>query len=156
MRDRWRQIANTIRWVAALIIFVVIGMAAYQVYDFYRNRLNISSTAEKAVQSYFEALAVGNYEEVYRLTAKADLTDIYGRPITKDEFIDELRRVTGGRQLPLRVGQMVRVAEHKGSRVYAVTLQSNVGGATGQSRLLVEVRREGNGWVVCYPFGIFL
>ncbi len=154
MRDNWRRISNTIRWVAALILFVVIGMAAYQVYDFYRDR--VGTTAEKAVQTYFEALVAGNYEEVYRLTAKSDLTDIYGRPITKDEFIEQLRRLTGGRQLPLRVGQMIKLAEHKESRVYAVTLQSNMGGTSGQSRLLVEVRREGKDWVVCYPFGIFL
>jgi len=154
MRDNWRRISNTIRWVAVLIILVVIGMAAYQVYDFYRDR--VGTTAEKAVQAYFSALAAGNYEEVYRLTAKDNLTDIYGRPITKDEFIEQLRRLTGGRQLPLRVGQMVKLAEHKGARVYAVTLQSDMGGASGQSRLLVEVRRAGNGWVILYPFGIFL
>ena len=59
MRDNWRRISNTIRWVAVLIILVVIGMAAYQVYDFYRDR--VGTTAEKAVQAYFSALAAGNY-----------------------------------------------------------------------------------------------
>lgn len=154
MHDRWHKISTSIRWVAALTILIVIGMGAYQVYDFYRDR--VGSTAEKAVRTYFDALAAGNYEEVYQLTAKGELTDIYGRPVTKDEFIEQLQRLTGGHQLPLRIGQVVRLAEHKGVRIYAVTLQSNVGNANGQSRFLVEVRREGSGWVICYPFGIFL
>jgi hypothetical protein len=142
------------RFGALVIILAVLGVVVYQLYDFYHDK--VGYTPSRAIEDYFHALAAGDYDEVYRLTAKTDLTDIYGRPITKDEFIAQLVRVTGGRQLPFRSIEMVKIHERQGSQLYLVKLQSSMAGGAGQARVVVEVRREGKIWVVTYPFAIML
>jgi hypothetical protein len=154
MLKKWKRISSSVRLVGVLVIVALLTVVGYQLYDFYSER--IGYTAPRAVEGYFSALATGDYEEVYRMTAKQDLTDIYGRKITEGEFADQLKGLTGGHKLPFTTIEVKKLFEGRGSRYYLVVLHSSVGGTTGQSRILVEVRREGKTWVVTYPFAIML
>ena len=154
MLKKWRRISLTVRLVGILVIVALLGIVGYQLYDFYYERIGF--TATKAIERYFNALATGDYEEVYRMTAKEDLTDIYGRRITEGEFLDQLKRLTGSHNLPFRNVEVTKLFQSRGSRYYLLKLHSSVGGTPGQSRLLVEVRREDKTWVVTYPFAIML
>ena len=137
-----------------VIIVALVGIVGYYLYDFYQDKVGFTPT--KAIESYCENLAQGNYYEVYRLTAKDHLTDIYGRPITKGEFIEQIKKLTGEHPLPFDEIEISKLAEQRGARYYLVVLRSVVGGTPGQSRLIFEVRREDNTWVVTYPFAIML
>ncbi len=154
MLAKWRRYGTIIRLLGILVIAAVVGMVAYQVYDFYRDKVGF--TPAKAVETYFVALAAGDYGEVYRLTAKENLTDIYGRDVTRGEFMDQLQGVTGGHSLPLETVEIEKVFEIKDARYYRVVLTFSVGARSRQSRLLVEARREGNSWAITYPFAIIL
>ena len=154
MLRNWNRLSAMARLGSVVIIIAVVSFVGYQLYDFYSDKLGFTPT--KAIEAYFSALAQGDYEEVYRLTTKKDLTDIYGRPITEGEFIEQVKKVTGGRRLPFRNVETFKLVERQGSRYYVVKLHSSIGGTSGTSRLVVEVRREGNTWVLTYPFAIVL
>ncbi|NLG48875.1 MAG: hypothetical protein GX552_02040 [Chloroflexi bacterium] len=150
----WKRLSSMTRLAAIALLVLVVAFIGYQAYDFYANKMGV--TPEKAIEDYFQSLATGDYEEVYRLTAKTHLTDIYGRPITHDEFIDQVKRVTNERQLPFNEIVVTRLFRHDDSQYYLVELGSSVGGTAGKSRLTVEVHREDDLWVVTYPFAILL
>lgn len=154
MLKNWARYSAIARIVGVVIILGVLGVVGYQLYDFYRDKVGF--TPVRAIETYFVSLAQGNYEEVYRLTYKGDLVDIYGRPITEGEFIDQLRKVTGDRRLPFRLIETTQLLEKQGVRYYRVTLHSSVGGSPGKSELVVQIRREGATWVISYPFAIIL
>ena len=154
MRNKLQRYTSMVRLGGIVIIIALLGVVVYQLYDFYSDKVGF--TPVKAVESYFNALGQGNYQEVYRLTAKEHLTDIYGRPITKGEFIEQLKKLTGGHRLPFGSVEVTKLVERKGTYYFLVTLHSSVGGTLGESRLLVKVRREDNTWVVTYPFAIML
>ena len=154
MHGKAKRYAIIARAVGIILILVVLGVVGYQLYDYYKDRVGFTPT--KAVQSYFSTLAQGNYEEVYRLTAKDRLTDIYGRPITEREFVTQLQRLTGDRQVPFAMVEVEKLCEVHNARYYSVTLHSSIGGSTGQSHVIVEVRRQDGVWMVTYPFPIVL
>jgi hypothetical protein len=152
-RKGLRSFMLRLRIAGMLILLVVAGMAVYRVYDIYRPQLG-SLTTDKTIESYFMALGRGDHGEVYRLTSKTNLTDLYGRPITEGEFRQQLRRMTDGTNLPINSVQSSRIFEHSGSRFYRVTIHSTLGGQPSQSTQLVELRQEEGVWVVVYPFAI--
>lgn len=153
-REKWRYYSRRILLVAFLVIAVLLGRGIYQAYDLYNDRVRFTPT--KIVETYFTRLATGDYEEVYRLTAKQSLTDIYGRDVTQGEFMDQLEEVTGGHSLPLEAVEIEELFKTNEARYYRVLLTFSVGGRSRQSRLFVEVHREGDSWVVTYPFAIAL
>ncbi|MHB0856970.1 MAG: hypothetical protein ACYC5M_05300 [Anaerolineae bacterium] len=154
MLKLWNRYMPLMRLAGAALLLLVLGTVVYQLYDFYVDKLGVTPT--KTITAYFDSMARGDYDEVYRLTAKADLTDIYGRPITQGEFRSQLREMTGGSTLPFRSVEVTKLSDAKGSRFYLVKLHADVGGTSGVSRMVVEVRREGKLWVVTYPFAIML
>jgi len=154
MQGKLKRYAVMARIAGIILILGVLGVVVYQVYDFYTNKMGL--TPNKAVQTYFSTLAQGNYAEVYRLTAKDRLTDIYGRPVTEREFITQLQRLTGDRQAPFTTIEVEKLCDARSARYYTVTLHSSIGGTTGESHVIVEVRRQDGVWMVTYPFPIFL
>jgi hypothetical protein len=154
MHGKLKRYAVVARVVGIVILLIVLGVVAYQLYDFYKDKVGL--TPAKAVQTYFATLAQGDYEEVYRLTAKDRLTDIYGRPVTEAEFITQLKRLTGDRQVPFTTIEVKKLCDVRNARYYDVTLHSSIGGASGESHVIVEVRRQDSAWVVTYPFPIVL
>ena len=154
MLKNWKRYSVAARIGGIALLVALVGVIVYQLYDFYGDKIGFTPT--KAIEDYFTALAQGNFKEVYRLTAKDHLTDIYGRPITQGEFEEQLGRLTGDHRLPFRSIEVTKLLDRRGMRYYLVTLSSSVGGTSGESRLLVEVRREHNTWLVTYPFAIML
>lgn len=154
MLNKWKRYALGIRLAGVLVIVALLAFVAYQVYDFYSDRIGF--TPEKAIQAYFMALAEGDLEQVYSLTDQEYLTDIYGRPITKGEFIKQLERLVGEERLPFYSIESEKLLEKQGVRYYIVTLSSSVGGTPGKSRLILELRRNGKSWAIRYPFAIVL
>jgi len=154
MRINWKRLSLMTRLIGILILLVVVGLGAYQLYDFYRDKVGVTPT--KTISTYFEALGQRNYDEVYRLTAKDDLTDIYGRPITRDEFLTQLNRVMGDREMPFTSVETFKLVDKQGSFYYVVKVHSTMGGTDRVNRMVVEVKREGQIWVVVYPFAIVL
>lgn len=154
MLKNWKRMSSMARLIALVLILALLGFGGYQLYDFYRDKVGFTPT--KAINSYFAALGQGNYEEVYRLTAKQGLTDIYGRAITKDEFLQQVKKVTGEKKMPFTSVETFKLLFKQGSYYYVVKLHSNVGGTDHVSRLVIEVRREGKDWAVVYPFAIVL
>ena len=154
MRINWQRLSVMTRLIGILILLVVLVLAGYQVYDFYRDKVGVTPT--KTISAYFDALGQGNYAEVYRLTAKDSLTDIYGRPLTRAEFIQQLERVMGGRQMPFTSVETFKLIDKQGSYYYVVKVHSTLGGPDRASRLVIEVKREDDIWAVSYPFAIVL
>jgi len=154
MHGKLSRYAAIARVAGIIVLLVVLGIVVYQVYDFYRDR--VGHTPVKAVQTYFAALGEGEYEQVYALTAKDRLTDIYGRPVTEGEFIAQLKRLTGDRRVPFTLIEATKLCTVRDAWYYEVTLHSSLGGGAGQSRVIVEVRRQDGAWVVTYPFPIVL
>jgi len=148
--------SRRMRILSIFIIILLVGYVIYLGYDYYSKGGVVGQTANKAIEQYFGALSQGNYEEVYRLTAKENLTDIYGRRITEGEFISQLKKLTGDHALPFRNVEITKIYEHRNVAFYEAKLHSMVGNAAGVSRLIIEVRREDNVWVVTYPFAIML
>ncbi len=154
MLKKLQTLSLAARIIGIVVILSLVGIVAYQLYDFYSDKIGYTPT--RAIEDYFMALSRGDYETVYRLTSKTYLTDIYGRPITKGEFFDQLDKLTGGHRMPFRSVEATKIFERKGTRYYVVSLNSSVGGKLGQSRVLVEIKREGREWVITYPFAIIL
>jgi hypothetical protein len=154
MLNKLRRMSATVRIIGIAVLVALLGFVAFQLYDFYRDKVGFTPT--KAITAWVEALGQGNYQEVYRLTAKQELTDIYGRAITQDEFIAQVKKVTGEREMPFTTVETFKLLYKQGSYYYVVKLHSSVGGTDHVSRLVIEVRREGSDWVVAYPFAIVL
>jgi hypothetical protein len=154
MIEKLQKFSRMLRLGAIAVLVIILGFGAYQLYDFYGDKVGF--TPERTINTYFTALAEGDYAEVYRYTSKRNLTDIYGRPITRDEFLAQLEQVTGGKRFPFTQIETERLLERQGTYYYVVQLHSFVGGTEGESRLVVEVFREAGGWVLSYPFAIVL
>jgi len=69
-----RRYAAYARIVGIIILVALLAYIAYLVYDFYSD--NMGLTSSKTIETYFDALSRGDYEQVYQLTDKDSLTDI--------------------------------------------------------------------------------
>ncbi len=154
MLQVWKRFGLVLRLVSIAIILGLLVVIGYQLVDFYEDKVGF--TPNRAIEAYFTHLAQGNFDEVYALTDKEHLTDIYGRPVTEEEFIRQLEALTGERRMPFQTITVTRLLERQGVRYYLVELRSVVSGRSGTSRLLLEVRRQGGSWVLTYPFAIVL
>ena len=154
MLKKWKRLSAMLRVASFAILAALLIFVGFQVYQFYNERIGLGP--KRVIDNYFGALAGGNYTEVYRLTAKSDLTDIYGRPLTEDEFLQQVQKLTGGKRFVFERIESVRLFEKGRAQYYAVRLYSSVGGNAGESRLVVEALKEGSNWVLRYPFAIVL
>ncbi len=154
MLKAWKRFGFMLRVVSVAIILGLLAVIGYQLVDFYEDKVGF--TPNRAIETYFTHLAQGNFDEVYALTDKEQLTDIYGRPVTEEEFVRQLEGLTGERRMPFQSITVTRLLERQGVRYYAVELHSVVSGRSGTSRVLLEVRRRDGSWVLSYPFAIVL
>ncbi len=154
MREKLRRYTLMMRVVGIIIILVLLGIVGYQLYVFYGEHLGYTPT--RAINDYFMALSEGEYDTVYRMTNPESLTDIYGRRIMPGEFVEQLRGLVGDDPVPFNRVEVEKLFESGTFRYYEVTLHSSVVGTPGQSRVIVEVQRSGNTWLITYPFAIVL
>ena len=153
-KDKLLAIARRLRIVGVIIFVLIVIAGGWEVYGILQESTGLNPG--RTATAWFEALARGDYATVYSLTAKSDLTDIYGRQITQGEFNEQLEKLTGGEPLPFTKVETKKLYENKGRQYYNVFLYSSVGGTERQSRVIVEIRKENNNWVMTYPFGIIL
>ena len=154
MANKWKRYALGLRIAGVVVMAALLIFVGYQVYAFYSDKIGF--TPQKAIETYFGALAERNYDQVYDLTDKEHLTDIYGRPITKGEFLRQLEQVTSEELLPFYAIESEKLVEKHAVRYYLVTLSSSVGSSPGKSRLVIQMRPDGRSWVIAYPFAIML
>jgi hypothetical protein len=154
MREKLRRYTLMMRVVGIIVILILLGIVAFQLYTFYGERLGYTPT--RAITDYFMALSGGQFDTVYRMTSPESFTDIYGRRITPGEFSDQLRDLVGDNPVPFSRVEVEKLFESGVYRYYEVTLHSSIGGRPGQSRVIVEIQRSGNTWLITYPFAIVL
>ncbi len=151
-REWLQRSYRLLRIACAVVLAVVLVMAGYQLYTFYHDKLG--DTPAKTIEAYFTALGQQDYDEVYRLTDKAKLCDLQGRPVTRADVITQLRAVTGNRAITFTQITSTRLFRQGDSYYFRVELTTAMSSGSSKAELLVEVRRELETWVVTYPFGI--
>ncbi len=146
MRERlmlWGAVAG-----GAVLIFVI-GIGAYLGYRWYQQRYG--PTAERALETYFTALAGGDYEVLYLMTPDADLM-VLGHKISTEEFARNVEELLGGEDMELKEIEVQRIAQRGEHHYYSVSLHYSLGGTGKVAHLLVELRPAGDEWEVTYPF----
>jgi hypothetical protein len=132
----------------AVLVFAI-GLGVYLGYSWYQQRYG--PTAERAIDKYFGSLAEGDYATMYEMTADSDLM-VLGRKISEREFASRTEELLGGHDLELKQIETERIAQRGQYHYFAVTLHYELGHTGKVTRLLVELRRDGDDWKVTYPF----
>jgi len=139
-------------WVAAIggaVLVLVIAVGAYLGYRWYQQRYGF--TAERALETYFTAMADGDYDVMYEMTPSADLM-VLGRKLSERDFVSRVQELLGGKEMELEEVELERIAQHGQHHYFRVSLHYRLDGTSKVVRLLVELRPEGEGWRVTYPF----
>lgn len=132
----------------AVLIFVV-GVGLYAGYRWYQQRYG--STAERALERYFTALGDGEYDVMYEMTPDADLM-VLGRKLSQRDFTSRVEELLGGEEMEMEEIELERIAQRGEYQYFRVALHYRLGGTGKVTRLLVELRPEGEDWKVTYPF----
>jgi len=132
---------------AALIFLIAVGL--YQGYNWYHQRYG--ATPEKALERYFIALGDAEYDIMYEMTPDADLMAL-GRKLSGQDFADQVEELLGDEELEMEEIELERIAQRGEYYYFRVVLHYRLGGTGKVTRLLVELRREGQDWKVTYPF----
>ena len=154
MKDKWKRYALAIRVAGVLVIVALVGLVGYYLKVYYSDKLGASPV--KAVETYFTELGNGNYDRVYQMTTPDSMYDIYGRPITRSEFMGQLKRLGGEDPIPMTRVEVEKLFEREGVRYYTVALYSALGGTPGKSRIIVQVHKVDGAWLLTYPFPVVL
>ena len=155
MVQKLERIEHWFRIIAIAVLVGLVVVGVIQLYDYYHNR--VGATSERAVYAWVQALADGDTDALYQMTARDRLTDIYGRPLTETEFRRQIRAVTGDEPLPLRLARApVLLTDDRNVAYYRLELTSSDSSASGTSRVLLEVSKQGGAWLVTWPFAIVL
>jgi hypothetical protein len=132
---------------AVLIFGIAVGL--YLGYNWYQQRYGF--TAERALERYFTALGEADYDVVYDMTPDGDLM-VLGRKLSRRDFASRVAELLGGEEMEIDEIALERIAQRGEYHYYRVALHYRLGGTGKVTRLLVEVRREGEKWKVTYPF----
>ena len=132
----------------AVLVFVI-ALGVYFGYSWYQRRYG--PTAEKAIDRYFSSLAEGDYATMYEMTTDSDLM-VLGRKISERDFASRTEELLGGQDLELNQIETEKIAQRGEYHYFAVTLHYELGATGKVTRLLVELRRNGDDWKVTYPF----
>jgi hypothetical protein len=146
MRERlmlWSAAAG-----GAVLIFVI-AVGAYLGYRWYQQRYG--HTAERALDTYFTALADGDYEVLYAMTPDADLM-VLGHKVSEGEFARNVEDLLGGEEMAMKEIEAERIAQRGEYHYFRVSLHYSLGGTGKVAHLLVELRPVGDEWEVTYPF----
>ena len=141
-----------ILWGAAAggaVLIFVIAVGAYLGYRWYQQRYG--PTAERALDTYFTALADGDYEVLYAMTPDADLM-VLGRKVSEGEFARNVEDLLGGEEMVVKEIEAERIAQRGEYHYFRVSLHYSLGGTGKVARLLVELRPVADEWEVTYPF----
>jgi hypothetical protein len=132
----------------AILVFVI-AVGLYMAYGWYQQRYG--ATPERAIERYFSALGDGEYDVMYDMTPDADLM-VLGRKLSRREFAARVEDLLGGEELEMEKIDVEPIAQRAEYSYYRVSLHYRLGDTGKVTRILVEVRREGEDWKVTYPF----
>jgi hypothetical protein len=152
--DSIRRVVNIARIAGAIALVAIAVTGVLQLIDFYRNEVGLS--APDAAETYVNALLAGNLDTVYTMTDKARLTDLYGRPVGRTEFMAQAREVVGADPLAVESVQANKLYVQDGVHYYVVDITFPSGAPAQSKRLLLELRNEEGTWLVTWPFGLTL
>jgi hypothetical protein len=139
-------------WGAALggaVVVFLVAVGIYLGYSWYQQRYG--STAERALDSYFTALADADYSVMYEMTPDSDLM-ILGRKVSEAQFGASVKELLGGEEMELSQVEAERIAQRGEYQYFKVSLHYRLGGTGKVTRLLVELRQAEGVWEVTYPF----
>jgi hypothetical protein len=139
-------------WGAALggaVLIFLIGIGVYQGYRWYQQRYG--PTPERALESYFTALANGDYATMYEMTPDSDLM-VLGHKLSESDFASRVEELLGGEEMELQEVSLERIAQRDEYHYYRVTLHYRLGGTGKVVRLLVEMKPVDGDWEITYPF----
>lgn len=132
----------------AVLVFVIV-VGAYLGYGWYQRRYGPSP--DKALETYFGALAEGDYGVMYEMTPDADLM-VLGRKLSERDYGSRVRELLAGQEMEMDRIELSRIAQVGEYHYFRVSLYYQLGGTGKVTRLLVELRRAGEDWEVTYPF----
>jgi hypothetical protein len=150
--DAIRRVVNTARIAGAIVLVVIAVTGVLQLIDFYRNEVGLS--APDAAESYVSALLAGNLDTVYTMTDKSRLTDLYGSPVGRTEFMAQAREIVGADPVPVDSVKASKLYVQDGVHYYIVDITFPSGASSQGKRLLLELRNEEGTWLVTWPFGL--
>jgi hypothetical protein len=139
-------------WGAAVggaVLIFLIGIGAYLGYRWYQQRYG--PTAEKALESYFTALADGDYATMYEMTPDSDLM-VLGHKLSESDFASRVEELLGGEEMEMQEIALERIAQRDQYHYFRVSLHYRLGGTGKVARLLVELKPVDGEWEVTYPF----
>jgi hypothetical protein len=150
--DSIRRVVNIARIIGIVVLLAIVATGVRQLIAFYSDEVGLSAPA--AAEAYTRALLSGNLDAVYATTDKTSVTDLYGRPIERIEFMDEVRRVIGTEPLPAQGIKVSKLFDKDGMHYYRVdiTFTSTVP-PLGKS-LLLQLHNVDGSWLVVWPFGL--
>lgn len=150
--DSIRRVVNIARIIGIIVLLAIVVTGVRQLIVFYSNEVGLSAPA--AAEAYTRALLSGNLDDVYRTTDKASITDLYGRPIQRIEFMDQARRVIGPDALPVEKVEVTKLFDRDGVHYYQidVTYTSTVPPLT--KRIYMQLHNVDGTWLVVWPFGL--
>jgi len=132
---------------AAVIFLIAVGI--YLGYSWYQRRFG--PTPERALETYFTAMADGDYGIMYKMTPDADLM-VLGRKLSETDFADGIAELLGGEKMEMDEIEVERIAQRADYHYFKVTLHYKLGGTGKVARLLMEMKPAGAEWEVTYPF----
>ena len=139
-------------WGAAIggaVVIFLIAVGIYLGYSWYQRRYG--PTPERALETYFNAMADGDYGVMYKMTPDADLM-VLGRKLSEADFAEGIEQLLGGEQMEVEAIEAERIAQRGDYHYFKVTLYYKLGGTGKVARLLVEMKPAGGEWEVTYPF----
>lgn len=132
----------------AVLVFVI-GLGLYTAYSWYQQRYG--PTPERALEKYFTALGEAEYDIMYEMTPDSDLM-VLGRKLSREDFAGRVEELLGGEELEVERVELERIAQKDEYYYFRVAFHYRLGGVGKVATLLMEVRPEGGGWKVTYPF----
>lgn len=139
-------------WGAAIggaVVIFAIAVGIYLGYSWYQRRFG--PTAERALETYFTAMADAEYGVMYKMTPDADLM-VLGRKLSEEDFAKGLDELLGDEKMVMEAIEVDSIAQRGEYQYFKVTLHYTLGGTGKVARLLVEMKPAGGEWEVTYPF----
>ncbi len=148
----FRKFVNIVRIVGAIVLMGIAVSGVLSLISFYRDEVGLSAPA--AAEEYAQALLEGNLDTVYTMTDQASLTDLYGRPVSRTEFMAQARELVGSEPLPVQTLEVAKLYVNNGVHYYQVDITYLSGSSVLEKHLLLEMRNEEGTWLVTWPFGL--
>lgn len=150
--DSIRRVVNIARIIGIIVLLAIVATGVRQLIAFYSEEVGLSAPA--AAEAYTRALLSGNLDAVYATTDKASITDLYGRPAERVEFMDEARRFIGTDSLPVENVEVIKLFDKDGAHYYQVDITYTSSVPLLKKSVYLQLHNVDGTWLVLWPFGL--